>query len=66
MNYLWMYKIYQLYILIYVVIYKYNNFMNFIKSIYNIYISKKGMCSIMTIRVKKEDSIKYGCLIKDL
>lgn len=48
-------------------IYKHNNFMNFIKSIYNIqYNSKKGMCSIMTIRVKKEDSIKYGCLIKDL
>lgn len=40
-------------------------FYQFHKKYYIEWISKNAVCSIMTVLVSKEDSIKYGCLIKD-
>ena len=36
----------------------------FIKKIFHI--SKNAACSMVTIKVSKEESLKYGCFIKDV
>ena len=40
-------------------------FYNFHKKYKKKYCRKQATCSIMTVRVSKEESTKYGCLIKD-
>jgi mannose-1-phosphate guanylyltransferase len=40
-------------------------FYNFHKKYETLYCRKQAICSVMTVRVSKEESTKYGCLIKD-